>query len=132
MFLIRTSLRPSPIHGIGVFVEERVRKGQLVWQFDARIDLVIPFPELSTYPVATQEHLRIHAYVEVRAGQKVMILCADDSQFVNHASAPNLVDSEDGLYETAARDISIGEELTCDYYAFDLGAEDKLPSPSKK
>jgi hypothetical protein len=126
MFFIRTSLRPSPIHGIGVFAEEPVRQGQLVWQFDPRVDLRIPVSELSAFPPAVQEHIRVHAYVEMDAGRKVMILCADHAQYVNHASPPNLSDSPDGTTETAARDIALGEELTCDYYGFDLSAGEKL------
>jgi uncharacterized protein len=126
MFLVRTTLGPSSIHGIGAFAGEPVRKGQVVWQFDPRVDLRFPASELHAFPPAMQEHLRIRCYVEMYQGQKVMVLCADNSQYVNHSSDPNLVDSEDGLVEVAARDIAAGEELTCNYYASDLAVYEKL------
>jgi len=126
MFVVRTSLRPSAIHGIGAFAEEPIKKGQLVWQYDPRLDIRIPISELPRFPAAAQEHIRIRAYSEMAGGQRVMTLCADNSQYVNHSSRPNLLDSEDGLKEIAGRDIAVGEELTCDYYKGDLAAEEKL------
>ena len=126
MFVVRTSLRPSPIHGIGAFAEEPIKMGQLVWKFDPRLDLRIPVTELPSLPAAVREHIRVRAYAEMVGGQMVMTLCADNSQYVNHSSHPNLLDSEDGLQETAAGDIVAGEELTCDYYSSDLAAAEKL------
>jgi SET domain-containing protein len=128
MFLVRTHLHPSPIHGIGVFAAEPIRKGEVVWQFDPRLDLRIPVSELPNFPPAVQEYLRVHAYIEDYQGRKFMVQCADSSQFVNHSSNPNLIDSPDGLLEMAGRDIAIGEELTCNYYVFDLGSQEKLGS----
>jgi SET domain-containing protein len=32
MLLFETELRPSPIHGIGVFLLEPVRAGEVVWR----------------------------------------------------------------------------------------------------
>ena len=130
MFLVRTSLGPSPIHGIGVFAAEPIRKDAVVWQFDPRLDLRIPLSELPNFPPAVQEYLRVHAYVEVYRGEQFMVQCADSSQFVNHSSDPNLVDSPDGMRETAGRDIAVGQELTCNYHVFDLAFEEKLgPDP---
>jgi len=130
MFLVHTHLAPSPIHGIGVFIDEPVRKGTVVWRFDARIDVHIPRAELAGFPVAVQEYLRVHAYVETVDGHETMVLCADSAQYVNHSTAPNLIDSPDGTYETAGRDLAAGEELTCNYYVFDRASGEKLgPEP---
>ena len=40
MLMVKTELRPSAIHGIGVFLLEDVHKGDLIWRFDSRIDRV--------------------------------------------------------------------------------------------
>ena len=128
MFVVRTSLRPSPIHGIGVFAKEPIKKGQLVWKFDTRLDLRIPVAELLFLPAAAQEHIRIRACAKMATGQRVMTLCADNPQYVNHSSPPNLLDSEDGLQEMAAWDSAAGGELTCNYYKSDLTADEKLGS----
>ena len=129
MLVVRTNLGPSSIHGIGAFAGEPIRKGQVVWQFDPRIDLRFPLSDLSNFPPAVQEHFVTRCYVEMFQGQKVMVICSDNAQYVNHSTDPNLVDSEDGHVEIAARDIAVGEELTCNYYISDLAVFEKLGEP---
>jgi len=85
MFIVRTSLCPSPIQELGCFAEEPIRKGQVVWQFDPRLDIRIPVDELSSTPLAMQEHFRTYATVEMVDGQKVMVYCADLSKHMNHS-----------------------------------------------
>jgi hypothetical protein len=50
MMLVETELRPSPIHGIGVFLLQPVSKGDLIWRFDARIDRVYTRPRSQVSP----------------------------------------------------------------------------------
>ena len=57
-------------------------------------------------------------------GRKVITLCGDHSKHMNHAGAPNILSA--GEHDVAARDIASGEELTCNYYDFDLDADVKL------
>jgi hypothetical protein len=45
---------------------------------------------------------------------------------MNHSDTPNLYDTPDNLQELASRDIEVGEELTCNYFLFDLHAAEKL------
>lgn len=46
---------------------------------------------------------------------------------MNHSSDPNLLEGGDNLeLNVAARDIEVGEELTCNYYRFDLDVSEKL------
>lgn len=129
MFLVRTSLRPSLIHGIGVFTDETIQKGQLVWEFDPRIDLRIPLEAKRDFPPAIQDFLFHLTYVELVDGLEMMVLCADNAKYVNHSDDPNLLDTEDNLREFAICDIPAGEELTCNYYVSDLHAVDKLGPP---
>ena len=126
MLLVRTSLRPSPIHGIGVFTDEPIQKGQLVCVFDPRIDIRIPLDELENFPPAMQDFIFRLTYVDIQDGRKIMVLCADNAKSVNHSDPPNLIDTEDNLCEFVARDIAAGEELTCNYYTSDFLAAEKL------
>ena len=132
MFKVRTSLRSSPIQGLGCFAEEPIRKGQVVWEFDPRMDIRIPVTEMEKLPPFLREHFLIYTYVEQRDDQEVMIYCADFSKHMNHSDDPNLFDTEDNFQEIALRDIEPGEELTCNYYKFDLHAAEKLLSGSTK
>ena len=123
MLLIRTSLRPSPVHGLGCFTEEKIRQGQVIWEYDERIDRRIPASKLPEFPVPIQEFLSMYGYAEMHEGQKVVVLCGDHSRHFNHSDDPNLRDTPSKT--TAARDIEVGEELTCDYYSFDMDAGEK-------
>ena len=50
MFIVRTSLRPSLIQGLGCFADEPIRKGQVVWEFDPRLDIRIPLADIEAFP----------------------------------------------------------------------------------
>jgi uncharacterized protein len=54
MMMVDTELRPSSIHGIGVFVRQPVSRGELIWRFDSRIDRVYTDEEIGSLP----EHMR--------------------------------------------------------------------------
>jgi len=41
MLLIKTYLDKSPIHGIGVFAGEFIKKGTQVWEFNPLIDIIL-------------------------------------------------------------------------------------------
>lgn len=126
MFVVKTSLRPSLIQGLGCFAEEPIHKGQIVWEFDPRLDIRIPFSALDQFPDFMREHFIVYTYVEMLNGQEMMVYCADFSKHMNHSDDPNLFDTEDNLREIAVRDIAVGEELTCNYYKSDLHATEKL------
>jgi hypothetical protein len=131
MLLVSASVRPSPIHGLGCFTNERIAKGQVVWQLDARFDLQIPAAEMTGLPPPVQEFLRIYGYLEVCGGTPVYTLCGDHARHMNHAETPNLL-NVNSQTDTAVRDIEAGEELTCDYYEFDLDGAEKLGPPESQ
>ena len=126
MLLVSASVGPSPIHGVGCFAEERIREGQVTWEFSERFDLRIPVPELASLPRATQGFLETYGYVEMHGGQEVVVLCGDHTKYMNHSEHPNQRWDGDRQLSVAARAIEAGEELTCDYREFDLDAERKL------
>ena len=125
MLLVSASVRPSPIHGLGCFTNERIARGQLVWQYDPRLDRRIPAAEVAALPPPAQEFLRMYGYLELCDGQPVVTLCGDHAKHMNHAAAANLL-SVSSQTDTALRDIEAGEELTCNYYEFDLDGAEKL------
>lgn len=127
MLMINASVKPSRIHGMGCFTNEDIAKGQLVWIYDPRVDLSIPVAELGSFPEPMQAFLDMYGYRTISDGAEVMVLCGDHSKHMNHADVPNcLTEDSKGDTNVAARDIKAGEELTCDYYSFDLDAAHKL------
>jgi uncharacterized protein len=114
MMMVATELRPSAIHGLGVFLLEPVRKGGLVWRFDSRIDRIYAPEEVASLPEHVQRYLKTYSTWHECAG--VWVLCGDNGRYFNHSDAPSTV--SDGISfgeDRAARDLAAGEELTSDY-----------------
>ena len=127
MLLISATAKPSSVHGLGCFTDEKIQKGQVVWALDERLDLIIPASELSSFPEPAQAFLHMYGYAKMQQGQKVIVLCGDHGKHMNHSTTPNLIEGgADMELDIAVRDIEAGEELTCNYYHFDLAAARKL------
>lgn len=114
MMMVETELRASPIHGIGVFVTQRVRKGQLIWRFDSRIDRVFSDAELAEMPELLQRFLR--TYSTLHDAQGLWVLCGDNGRHFNHSDMPNTRSLGIAFGDdVAAEDLEPGTELTSDY-----------------
>jgi SET domain-containing protein len=114
MMMVDTELRPSSIHGLGVFLRTPVRKGELIWRFDARIDRVYSEAEVSSLPDHVQHYLR--TYSTWHEATRLYVLCGDNGRFFNHSDAPTTRSNAISFGEDhAARDLEPGEELTSDY-----------------
>ena len=118
MFLIRTRVGPSPIHGVGVFARDAVPAGTVVWRFEAGFDRVVTAAERGAAPAAFRAFLDAYAYPSADL-QGAILLCCDDARFLNHSAAPNT--AERPFESVASRPIAAGEEITCDYGVFCLG-----------
>jgi len=114
MLLFETELRPSPIHGIGVFLLENVRKGETVWRFDSRIDRVYADAEIESLPPGLREFLRTYSTWHEKAG--LWVLCGDNGRHFNHSDTPNTVSQGIAFGDdVAGQDLLAGTELTSDY-----------------
>ena len=115
MLLVPSYLASSKIHGIGVFTAIFIVKGTRIWEFNDAIDWRISKGEMNFFPKPYQGLLRAYSYADT---MNSYILCGDNAKFMNHSLESNCDDS--GPYTIAKRDISVDEELTCDYSSFDL------------
>lgn len=112
--MVETELRPSPIHGLGVFLLEPVTKGGLVWRFDSRLDRVYSDDELAGLPDHVRRYLR--TYSTWHEASRLWVLCGDNGRYFNHADQPSTVSNAIAFGEDhAARDLQVGDELTSDY-----------------
>lgn len=127
MLLVRTTIKASAIHGIGVFADELISKGTPVWEFYPPFDQELAEDDLEGMSESSRKQVLEYSYISPATGKYV--LCFDDARFLNHSDAPNLeqdfTSSPEGV-DTAARDINPDEELTCNYYDFDEDADRKL------
>jgi len=60
MLLVKTKLGPSKIHGIGLFVDEFIPKGTIVWKFVPGFDLKFTKEEVEKFPGLAKDF--VHFY----------------------------------------------------------------------
>lgn len=114
MMMVETELKPSAIHGLGVFLLKPVRRGDLIWRFDARIDRVYTQEEVNGFPAHMQDYVQTYSTWHAPTG--LYVLCGDNGRFFNHSELPSTVSNAISFGEDrAARDLEAGEELTSDY-----------------
>ena len=115
MMMVDTELRPSPIHGLGAFLLVPVKRGDLIWRFDSRIDRIYTEDEIASLPPHAQSYLRTYSTWHATTG--LFVLCGDNGRYFNHAADPTTVSNAISFGEDRAiRDLAAGEELTSDYH----------------
>lgn len=123
MICIKTVVKPSNISGLGLFADEDIPKGSIIWRFNPIIDKIIPHTDLENLNVNCINQIKKYAYIDVH--HFGLVLCGDDARFLNHSTEPNCNDSMDNITFTI-RDIKKGEELTVDYNDFYLDFNESL------
>jgi len=114
MLMVDTELRASSIHGIGVFLTQPVKAGDLIWRFDGRIDRVFADAELREMPKRLQQFLR--TYSTLHGDLNLWVLCGDNGRHFNHSDTPNTHSLGIAFGDdVAAMDLEPGTELTSDY-----------------
>ena len=119
MLLVKTEVRPSTIHGLGLFAGEFIPKGKVIWEFEPGFDLAIDKEKIDNLPPIPRKWFQHYAHLSRKNGKYT--LSVDNDRYINHSSNPNTEDIDTGREELATvalRDIEAGEELTCDYLAY--------------
>ena len=132
MLLVKTKIGPSKIHGIGIFADEFIPKGTIVWKFVPGFDLKLTKEGVKKLPEPAREFFLNYCYLSYDTGY--YILCTDNARFYNHSKNPNttgvdLEDTENEGGDIATRDIKEGEEITYDYESGDADYRRKLGQP---
>jgi uncharacterized protein len=127
MILIRAKVAPSGIHGMGLHAVQRTPKGTPIWRFQPGFDHCFTPEQFEALPELAREHTRWFCFVS--KGDHHVILSGDHACFINHSDAPNTGAPPGGgvpVTTVALRDIEAGEEITCDYSAYDADTPWKL------
>lgn len=119
MLRIATYVAPSPIAGMGLFSAVDLEPGEIVWEYLEGVDWKIPQEVFENFPDPYREWLSHYLY---REDSGLLVLCGDSAKFMNHSDDPNCDDSGE-QFTVARRRIRAGEELTCDYRAFDADSK---------
>ncbi|MES2003745.1 MAG: SET domain-containing protein [Bacteroidota bacterium] len=127
------ALKPSGIHGIGVFALCDIPKGcTTLFSKNTGGWLTISFEEATQLPAHSREFIETYylyddeKYFIPDHGTRVM----DMASYLNHSSTPNIVSVNDGECFETLRVIREGEELFVNYGEIVEGAESYPPAPS--
>jgi hypothetical protein len=113
MLLVRTYLDKSPIHGLGVYADEFIRKGAKVWRFVESFDRVYSPQQFAKLPKPARDYIKNYGY---RVDGEVL-LTIDHDHHMNHSECANTHWRNGHI--VASCDIRKGEEITNNYRLFD-------------
>jgi uncharacterized protein len=121
MLLFKTTIGPSPIHGLGIIAAERIEKGAALWRFTPGFDMRFTPEQVSALPAVMRDYLVLYSFSSRRPGMRV--LPADNGRYFNHSRTPTALsadeEGEEEVVTRALRDILPGEEITDDYHTFE-------------
>lgn len=115
-------LKPSKIHGIGIFAIKKIPKGTDPFpQAPSHESIIFNKKELADLDMEVKKIIHDLLIFE---GDNVHIPacginCLDVSFYINHSDNPNTGYSENKEHLVTLRDIEEGEELTADYKLLD-------------
>lgn len=123
MLKVKTIVKDSKIHGKGLFADEFIPKGTIIWQFEHNIDKVITHEEFLALESKERDFWNIYSF---RFNEKYY-LCMDDAIYFNHNEIDYNCDEDPENNTTIAKfDINPGEELTTNYANFGTTQEDYI------
>ena len=85
MLLVKTFLDKSPIHGLGVFAGQFIRKDTKIWRFVEGFDRFYSAKQFAKLPKPARDFIAQHGY---RVDGEIL-LTADNDHHMNHSDAPN-------------------------------------------
>ncbi|MCL5435845.1 MAG: SET domain-containing protein [Patescibacteria group bacterium] len=114
-------IKPSQIHGVGIFAERDIPKGCDPFRLYQPLQwTALDASEIKTLPPHVQ---KIISDFYAPDGQQTYVPknglnVFDITFYINHSDTPNMVSLDGGENFVAARDIKAGEELTSDYNTY--------------
>lgn len=121
MLLVKTKIKESEVHGTGLYADEFIPKGTLVWKFKPDFDKKFTAKQISEFPDLLQIYLYKYSWKSKKSG--MYCFCSDNAKHFNHSDSPNVLseyrDDEEESLVFAIRDINVGEELLDDYSSFE-------------
>lgn len=122
MLVVKTSVKPSGIEGLGLFAAEDISRGTTIWKFDPRFDVYFTPEEVEKMSPLQKALIEQYGSLSKKTGKYIYSI--DDARFTNHSSQNNNEDVLEYPGETefrgvAIKDIKTGEEILVNYLGFD-------------
>lgn len=116
-------MKESGLHGVGLFSDQTIKQGELVYTASPLLDLNITQQEFDTLNQNEKDELLWWGFFDQPS--QMWHVDFDVSKFINHSYEASLTQAKDHdeAYLVAARDISAGDELTQNYLEFETQAD---------
>lgn len=124
MIHIAYKLKASDLHGIGLFANEDIKKGQLIYTASPLLDLNITQAQFDSLEQKEKDEILWWGFFDQPS--QMWHVDFDVSKFINHSPSATVAQDKnhDEAYLIATRDIQPDEELTQNYLEFET--EDDL------
>jgi hypothetical protein len=109
----------SKIHGFGLYADQDIKKGEVVWEFNPIIDRCFERNEFLNICKNIDPHGRKHLLNTCYKYKDKYYYITDNARFINHAVEGYNIRLIDENTEIALRDIKKGEEIIEDYNQYD-------------
>jgi uncharacterized protein len=115
MIYIKYMLKSSPLHGVGLFSDQSIKKGDLILTASPLLDVDITQEEFDSLNQSERDEVQWWGYFDQPS--QIWHVDFDVSRFINHSYDATVMQAEhDGEpCLVAARDVKAGEELTQNY-----------------
>lgn len=121
MMLVKTQVKESKIHGLGLFADEFIPKGTEIWKFTPGFDQKFTKEQILAFPELLQIYIYKYAWKSDKS--KLYCLSSDGGKYFNHSEDPNVLseyrDNEEEVVTVAIKDIQIGKEILDNYSSFE-------------
>ncbi len=121
MLYVKTKIGPSKIHGTGLFADQFIKKGTIIWKFTPGFDLKFTKEQIKKFPRQVKEYLETYAWLSKKSGK--YCFSSDNGKYFNHSKNPNALssyyDNEEEVVTKAIKNIKKKEEITDDYSTFE-------------
>lgn len=126
MMLVRSHVAQSPIEGLGVYAEQFIPAGTLIWKLNPAFIATFSRNALADLPEHIREFVERYSFPDFE-NSDLLYVELDNGRYMNHSEAPN-TDFTAFSEGYATRDIEAGEEMTCNYYEFDTTFAGAFPN----
>ena len=119
MMHIKYKLNTSNKHGIGLFADENISRGVLIYTASPLLDINITQEEFNALEHNEKQEILWWGFFD--EPNNVWHVDFDVSKFINHSKDATVTQDESHMdaYLIATRDIEKGEELTQNYLEFE-------------
>jgi uncharacterized protein len=124
MIHIKYKLKTSELHGIGLFADQPIKKGDLIYTASPLLDLNITQVQFENLDQKEKDEILWWGFFDQPS--QMWHVDFDVSKFINHSNDATLTQDlkHDEAHLVSTRDINSDEELTQNYLEFE--SEDDL------